>query len=42
MQQFYGTWVTYQGKTRMGGIGKEKETKNLNVVDVLTVKEQIK
>jgi hypothetical protein len=28
-------------RTHMGGIGKGKETENLNVVDVLTVKEQI-
>jgi hypothetical protein len=28
-----------KGKTHMGGIEKRKKTKNLNVVNVLTVKE---
>jgi hypothetical protein len=30
-----------KGRPPMGGIGQGKETKNLNVVDVLTVSEQI-
>jgi hypothetical protein len=30
-----------KGRMSMGGIGKGKETKNLNVVDVLTVEEEI-
>jgi hypothetical protein len=30
-----------KGRTHTGGIGKGKETYNLNVVDVLTVEEQI-
>jgi hypothetical protein len=30
-----------KGRKSMGGIGKGKETKNLNVVDVLTVEEEI-
>jgi hypothetical protein len=30
-----------KGKPHMGEIGKGKKTKNLNVVDVLTVEEQI-
>jgi hypothetical protein len=30
-----------KGRLRMREIGKGKETKNLNVVDVLTVEEQI-
>jgi hypothetical protein len=32
---------TLRGRTHMGGIGKGKETKNFNVVNVLTVEEQI-
>jgi hypothetical protein len=38
MQQYYWTWVTLRG----GHLGKDrarKETKNLNVVDVLNVQE---
>jgi hypothetical protein len=31
-----------KGRTHMGGIRKGKETSALNVVDVLTVEEQIK
>jgi hypothetical protein len=31
-----------KGRPYMGGTGQGKETKNLNVVDVLTVEEQIK
>jgi hypothetical protein len=30
-----------KGRPRMVGIGKGKETKNLNVVDVLTIEKQI-
>jgi hypothetical protein len=30
-----------KGRPLMGGIGQGKETKNLNVVDVLTVQERI-
>jgi hypothetical protein len=36
MQQYYGMQVTVRD-----GIGQGKETKNLNVVDVLTVQERI-
>jgi hypothetical protein len=42
MQKFYWTWDTYpKERTCMGGIGKGKEIKNLNVVDVLTVEDRI-
>jgi hypothetical protein len=36
MEYYYWTWDT-KGRTCTGGIGKGKETKNLDVVDVLTV-----
>jgi hypothetical protein len=32
---------TLRGDHSTGGTGKEKETKNLNVVDVLTIEERI-
>jgi hypothetical protein len=38
MHRYYGAWVTLQ-MLLTGGIGQEKETKNLNVVDVLIVQE---
>jgi hypothetical protein len=41
MQRYYWTWLHTKRKMCMGGIGKGKETKNLDVVDVLTVEEQI-
>jgi hypothetical protein len=34
-------WSHTKGRLCMGGIVKGKKTKNLNVVDVLTVEEQI-
>jgi hypothetical protein len=39
MQQYHGTGV--KGRLCTGEMGQGKETKNLNVVDVLTVQERI-
>jgi hypothetical protein len=39
MQQYYWTQITRKGDHTQEGIGQEKETKKLNVVDVLTVEE---
>jgi hypothetical protein len=36
MQQYYGTLVTLRGGLHTGGIGQWKETKDLNVVDVVS------
>jgi hypothetical protein len=36
-QHYIGHGSYSKGRPCMGGIGKGKETKNLNVVDVLTV-----
>jgi hypothetical protein len=39
MQQYCGMLVRLWGMLHAGGIGQGKETKNFNVVDVLTVQE---
>jgi hypothetical protein len=39
---FIGHGSHSKGRTCTGGIGKGKKTENLNVVDVLSVEEQIK
>jgi hypothetical protein len=38
IQQYYGMW-SQEGRSCTGGIRQGKETKNLNVVDVLSVNE---
>jgi hypothetical protein len=41
IQQYYESQATLSGGLCMGGLGQGKETKNLNVVNVLTIQESV-